>query len=880
MTKAKKAIVGFLAVLMLVSVTMIQFPTAVWAAETHANGVHIALESDRDSYQPGDIATFTLSTTNQGEQAIGSANYALSLPENMALRDPSSIKGNLGGLAPSETKTIQVSATVLDNVQTRLARTGDEGSGLAMLLLVAALVMILAFMMRDRKPTPVTFRKVTRRSNRMIVPEKPKHAKNSAVKVSRITLSVFVIFGLLGAAVPMAGVLQAHADEPSQPVCVSHVVCIAESEQEVIASLSISQAEVESDQAHGAADSLMNSSYSAGASDDIVHADSTDPSTSHDGDDLGVTYQEGVKEVKDYEVEDGLFLVDTNRYPLKKGDKVAFLPTEDFPQGAAGTLTSVIAKDGATDAASLEQARSFSDIFERISVRETGVRADFDGLELADGVELQEEVHAYVAAKQEDEIGSLKVKVPLSETVDAVIKFTPSIELSAEWTLWEGFRQFDVGFSNEMSISIEGELFELKKSIPLLEKPLPIITDGLSCVGVMPALEVKLDGTLAVNFELVNSVDIVFENGDFRTKTSTTSDLDAELETKGSMGIAPYVNATFLGIELVDFELDAGVEGTAAMTDRPTGMRCVDMKANVFMNLSCGKNTEWMKTLHSTFSRKLITADNCPKMCKWVLHYEDGKRVEKCTYEVDGDSESNDTLAGGGSGGGGGSVWGEESDDNESDGSFPRPQWTYDADSTRYTLDEEFDIDAGTKLTVSGDEWFNLDYVTASDPETGLATGTLFKMTWKSLGGDNSYSGSQYYGNTIGGDSPVRGGELTIEVLYGHITIFRMPCIRELPSLKWSTCKTIECPLYISDSNIQIEVDGTHQLKCWQNVSDYQEDITDVNDLPSWGNVWSSRDTDIAWVDDAGLVHGIAPGTTTITCNYYGFQRSCLVTVK
>lgn len=874
--RGRRSIGGFLAALTLLMMGLFCLPMSAWATEVQVDGLHVALESDQDSYDPGDIATFTLSATNQSEQTLRSANYALSFPGNMAAVGVSAVEDDLGILAPNETKTVQVKATVLSDTQAMLVRTGDGSLGSAALLLMFAVGGMAVFMMRNQKSATVTFRKVSRRSSMAISSGKPAHIKRRISKVGQTGLSILMAFGLLGF-VPFAGTPKAHADEPLQSVRVSHTVNIAENEHEIAASFSFGRGGAEGWRASDAI-GLPEGDLSFGSSGDDSYSGLLEVAASHDGNSHSVVYQNGVIEVKDYEVKDGLYLVDLAQYPLKEGDRVVFLPTAEYPQGAAGSLVSVVAEDGNTAVVSLEQAQSLSDVFERVNIKETSVHADFGELELADGVELVGEDYARIAATKKDELGSVKVKVPLSETTDAIIKFTPTVGLSADWTLSEGFKRFDIGFSDKMKVSIEGELFELKKNIPLLSKPLPLITDGISCIGVMPALEAKLDGKLDVKFELVSSVDIVFENGGFRTKSSTTSDLDAELEVKGSAGIAPYVTASVLGIELVDFELDAGLEAKASITERPNGMRCVDAKANVFMNVVCGKNTEWMKALQVTLSRKLITADNCPTKCKWALHSEDGNLVPECTYGKQTEG-TNDDVPGSSSHGGGARGDGKDgiAPSLKDNGFGIRPEWTYDADSTYYSLVKDFNVNAGTKVTISSDEWFSFDYVTDYDRATDDAQGTLFKISWTFPGGE---SDSAYYGSTIGGDSPVCKGEVAIEVLYGRITIFSMRCLRELPSFAWDTCEPIDCPLHLSDSNITIGVDDEYQIECWQDVSRYQEDITDVNDLPSWSGVWSVEDTSVAWIDASGLVRGVSPGTTTIGCNYYGFQRTCAVTVK
>lgn len=863
--------------MLVLALMMVQFPVAAWATDAHANGLHIALESDRDSYGPGDLATFTLSATNQGDQAFQAANYELSLPENMVPRNPSSIESDLGSLAPSETKTVQVSATVVDGASAMLVPTGDDDLIWTVLFMTLVCMLLLVFALHGREEAPVTFRKVPRRPDRAHTAGKPKRSGQNLNRAGHAALSIIVAFGLFGFA-PIAGVSQAYADESAQSVRVSHTVNIAENEHEVVASFSFSG---ERAGAAGVSDAVESTGIDSSITDfsgDTGHAGLPQPPFSPGDDDSGVAYQAGVFEVKDYKVEDGLFLVDLTQYPLKEGDRAVFLPTDEYPCGAAGSLTSVVAEDGTTAAVSLEQARSLSDIFERVKIEEAGVRADFDELELADGVELIDEDFASTAAVEKGKMSSLMVKVPLSDTVDAVVEFTPELGISVDWTLWSGFKRFDIGLSNEMEISVEGELFSIPKSIPILKKPLPIYTDGFTCVGIMPSLKVKLDGKLSFQYEIVSSVDVSYKDGDFRTTSSVTSDLDAELEAKGSVALAPYISATYLNIELADLELDVGLEAKASIVDRPTGMRCVDLKANAFMNLTCGENTGWMKTLHVTFKRKLITADNCPEWCKWSFHSEDGEVVPACTYDDDEDDEGNDQAGGNSSGGG---TRGDGKDGIvpplKDNGFGTRPEWTYNEDNKHYSLVEDFNVNAGTKLMISGDKWFTFDYVTDYDRDTDESQGTLFKMSWTFPDGE---SDSAYYGNTIGGGSPVGPGEVTIEVLYGRITIFSMRCYEDLPAFVWDTCEPIDCPLHISASNISLGVDDTYQLECWQDVSSYQEDITDVNDLPSWNDVWTTDNADIAWVDRSGLVHGVSPGATTITCNYYGFQRSCTVVVK
>lgn len=346
-----------------------------------------------------------------------------------------------------------------------------------------------------------------------------------------------------------------------------------------------------------------------------------------------IVYRDDVVVIPEYKLDGQGFIVDTNQYPIDKGSKVALLPTEDNMSGNAGTVDSLTVLGNGLASISIVQATKPEEIFKSFVINDNAKYIDFSSIELADGVELEEEIAPLAIAESDKSDLTIKFKVPIDKNCDANIQFKPSIKFVAEWNIFENYKRFDVVFGNDLKVGVSGKLSKVDKYIKLTKKPITIYTDGPASVGVMLQLHFKADGTASLEASIKNTVDFGFKKDHFYSRSSTDAEISAKLEASAQGGVAPYIYAELAGIELIDFQLDAGIQGKANIIEHSSELVCNDLLAYPLLTLTCGKNTEWMKTLNISLEKKFITEKNCPKKYKFGWHLENGAIVPKCTWE-------------------------------------------------------------------------------------------------------------------------------------------------------------------------------------------------------------------------------------------------------
>ena len=103
------------------------FPSPIYAEPT--GRVELSIEADRDAYEAGETATFTLTVQNASDSDIADVVYAVTLPEEMELVEGSSATGSVASLASGEAYTATLRARVLAPTDTSAAisipQTGD-----------------------------------------------------------------------------------------------------------------------------------------------------------------------------------------------------------------------------------------------------------------------------------------------------------------------------------------------------------------------------------------------------------------------------------------------------------------------------------------------------------------------------------------------------------------------------------------------------------------------------------------------------------------------------------------------------------------------------------------------------------------------------------
>lgn len=346
-----------------------------------------------------------------------------------------------------------------------------------------------------------------------------------------------------------------------------------------------------------------------------------------------IVYRDDVVVIPEYKLDGQEFIVDTNQYPIDKGSKIALLPIGGNMAGNSGIVDSLTILDNGLASISIVQATKPEEIFKSFVINDNAKYIDFSSIELADGVELEEEIAPLAIAESDKSDLTIKFKVPIDKNCDANIQFKPSIKFVAEWNIFENYKRFDVVFGNDLKVGVSGKLSKVDKYIKLTKKPITIYTDGPASVGVMLQLHFKADGTASLEASIKNTVDFGFKKDHFYSRSSTDAEISAKLEASAQGGVAPYIYAELAGIELIDFQLDAGIQGKANIIEHSSELVCNDLLAYPLLTLTCGKNTEWMKTLNISLEKKFITEKNCPKKYKFGWHLENGAIVPKCTWE-------------------------------------------------------------------------------------------------------------------------------------------------------------------------------------------------------------------------------------------------------
>lgn len=352
-----------------------------------------------------------------------------------------------------------------------------------------------------------------------------------------------------------------------------------------------------------------------------------------------VVYQDDVIVISDYAMDGTCFIVDATKYPMKEGSKVAFLPTEDNARGNAGCIASIVSKNDNLLTVSLNQAESPDEVFEEITIHDSTVAIDLSDIEWADGVEVLDEPSTFAlsANQRNATVDTIKLKVPIVDDVYATVKLKPFVEVESNWKLGQGFENFHLSFQSDLKLDLKGSATGIEATTHLTKKPITLVTAYGFYVGIMADLNVKLDGSISITYEIQDTYDIKQKNNHWAVKYDTNSSLSASMDASLSAGIAPYLFVSWLSIELSDIQIDAGLSCEASKALRDTGMVCLAVTMSPYATLSIGKNTAWLRNLNLTLEKQLIRAKDVPSWMKGVWHFEDAERVPECTWGKDKD---------------------------------------------------------------------------------------------------------------------------------------------------------------------------------------------------------------------------------------------------
>lgn len=344
-----------------------------------------------------------------------------------------------------------------------------------------------------------------------------------------------------------------------------------------------------------------------------------------------VEYQDDVVVIEDYEVTEAGYVIDSSRYRLSSGQKVAFSGTEN-DDGIAGVVTEISGVSGTTSftnpvVISFDQITDPYEVFKSIEISASNKTVDLSQAELAEGVEWVSDSQARTAKAS---LGKFKLKHELNG-ISAIVGIEPTVNVDAKWSWSSGLERCDFSIKSE----VESELTAQKKigdSVKLLTVPVPL-SHGFE-VDLTMYLEYEVGGKASISASVDSLVGVKYTNGHFSSYKDSDSELSASLEAKGKAGVSLSGSLTFLKIDLIDVTPEIGVEASGSETIRDTGMVCNDVSGFLYAEVNAGEKTAWMNTAGLTYSAQIWNKKNSP--AKLSVHLEDGVFVEKCTYGSSG----------------------------------------------------------------------------------------------------------------------------------------------------------------------------------------------------------------------------------------------------
>lgn len=120
----------------------------VFAAPVHAtpaSSVELTIDADKDAYDQGETATFTMTAHNVSDSEVTDVAYTVALPEEMELIEGSQASGSVASLAAGETYTATVQAKVLApasaDATASIPQTGDNAFALIAACVGGALLL-------------------------------------------------------------------------------------------------------------------------------------------------------------------------------------------------------------------------------------------------------------------------------------------------------------------------------------------------------------------------------------------------------------------------------------------------------------------------------------------------------------------------------------------------------------------------------------------------------------------------------------------------------------------------------------------------------------------------------------------------------------------
>lgn len=173
----------------------------------------------------------------------------------------------------------------------------------------------------------------------------------------------------------------------------------------------------------------------------------------------------------------------------------------------------------------------------------------------------------------------------------------------------------------------------------------PITGIGVVGANIVVSAKVSLSGEIILTYscELGAGVQYTKGNGWRVTKEFKSKGFTIEASIKEKIGLSVGVAVNLGKKKLGEVYAAAGESGSVTSIKRSTGFTCTDLKAHLYAevgaNFDLGFGIKFSKTY------ELINEDNSP--LKLHIHWDNGKRVDACTYGKTPDKPAKAVMGGG-----------------------------------------------------------------------------------------------------------------------------------------------------------------------------------------------------------------------------------------
>lgn len=811
-----------------------------------ATPLEVTLTADRGEYYEGDTAFITVTVKNTGSDVARASAYHVTLPDSLKEMDGQVLADELGDIAPGETKTISLEVVALASASGETANTA----------------------------TPVSYGT----DSKTVVPETGDRVQGTAFVA--MTSSVLVLSGVLVVVLAKKGKI-------GQLFSVMLVLGLSFG----ISCFAVTPAMAKEAEAASASFELTVNGKTGYVSVSVTCSLPENP-----GDSDHVIYRNDVIVIKGYEENGGAYSFtdaqNTSGREVKIGDKIVLEIADDEIEGLMGTVTSV-AKDGDATVVQISQANDLAFAVEDIDIDETVSNILMDQIQLADGVDFDNEGispaselkrapagGSFTGSDDEEDgkfdVGKLNLKIS-EKTIgkygkgNVKLTFKPYARFKLDWNWRAGVRSFNVGLGGEASL--DGNLkIENKVDIPVGSFPIPVKPAGNIKVALF--ITPSISGGITFSLKSDSYAGLKYDGKKILDDCKIASaSSDIKLEGKARLDIKEDLSYSVFKVVLVDASASIGKQfspGTILVRDN--GMICMPINEAVVLDMAAGKDTPWLKKLGITWTKKIFDEKNSP--LRNELHFENGELVSKCTYIKPEEKPDPDEP--------GPNPDDGEEDNKTEDGYLVEPEDEGLGNEIKWLesprvgsldieyLAEPFYLYAGQSLAVNAEYGGVINYCATED--------SLIRETGAYEDG-KIYGGAEFCGSITGwSEDP---GPATLEVLSGRVEVTGISGdlrnnIR--PVVIKGKCDTVSYPLRISRSDLTLRSGQTYQMTQENDVGDLKNAGADlsVSDTPTWtSNNWEIADVDAK----TGMVTANRPGETNIICRLGGFKRYCKVKV-